>query len=144
LITGPSSNEKFDKHGKENPKEKNSEGHSDSHTEMDSRLLSVLLTVSLHFTFSHCLDFPQHCIELHNHLVFSQGVNRAFPFVSSNEADDIIDIQTPVLFQLVITKLKLYMRYLPNECGMIKYNRLILVLIHLDKNCNLAGSFKKF
>ncbi|GAU39403.1 hypothetical protein TSUD_323510 [Trifolium subterraneum] len=76
LITGPSSNEKFDKHGKENPKEKNSEAHSDSHAEMDSRLLSVLLT----------------------------GVNRAFPFVSSNEADDIVDVQTPVLFQLVHSK----------------------------------------
>ncbi|GAU31963.1 hypothetical protein TSUD_359090 [Trifolium subterraneum] len=76
LITGPSSNEKNDKHGKENPKEKNSEGHSDSHAEMDSRLLSVLLT----------------------------GVNRAFPFVSSNEADDIVDVQTPVLFQLVHSK----------------------------------------
>lgn len=36
---------------------------------------------------------------------FVQGVNRAFPFVSSNEADDIVDIQTPVLFQLVITNL---------------------------------------
>ncbi|XP_045789959.1 CCAAT/enhancer-binding protein zeta-like [Trifolium pratense] len=76
LITGPSSNEKFDKHRKENPKEKNSDGHSDSHAEMDSRLLSVLLT----------------------------GVNRAFPFVSSNEADDIIEVQTPVLFQLVHSK----------------------------------------
>jgi len=32
-------------------------------------------------------------------------VNRAFPFVSSDEADDIIDVQTPVLFQLVITTL---------------------------------------
>jgi len=32
-------------------------------------------------------------------------VNRAFPFVSSNEADDIVDVQTPVLFQLVNTNL---------------------------------------
>lgn len=32
-------------------------------------------------------------------------MNRAFPFVSSNEADDIVDVQTPVLFQLVITNL---------------------------------------
>ncbi|CAK8542415.1 unnamed protein product [Lathyrus sativus] len=76
LITGPSSNEKVDKSNKENPKEKNSEGMSESQVEMDSRLLSALLT----------------------------GVNRAFPFVSSNEADDIVDVQTPVLFQLVHSK----------------------------------------
>lgn len=30
-----------------------------------------------------------------------QGVNRAFPYVSSNEADDIIEVQTPMLFKLV-------------------------------------------
>lgn len=30
-----------------------------------------------------------------------QGVNRAFPFVSSDEADDVIQAHTPVLFQLV-------------------------------------------
>ncbi|KAE9468038.1 hypothetical protein C3L33_00089, partial [Rhododendron williamsianum] len=46
---------------------------SESHVEMDSRLLTALLT----------------------------GVNRAFPYVSSNEADDIIEVQTPMLFQLV-------------------------------------------
>ncbi|XAR49854.1 hypothetical protein NMG60_11004014 [Bertholletia excelsa] len=45
----------------------------ESHVEMDSRLLTALLT----------------------------GVNRAFPFVSSNEADDVIEVQTPMLFQLV-------------------------------------------
>ncbi|XP_057459449.1 protein SLOW WALKER 2-like [Actinidia eriantha] len=49
---------------------------SESHVEMDSRLLSALLT----------------------------GVNRAFPFVSSDEADDIIEVQTPMLFQLVHSK----------------------------------------
>ncbi|KAL7180544.1 hypothetical protein ACSBR1_043694 [Camellia fascicularis] len=49
---------------------------SESHAEMDSRLLTALLT----------------------------GVNRAFPFVSSNEADDIIEVQTPMLFQLVHSK----------------------------------------
>ncbi|XP_057505267.1 protein SLOW WALKER 2-like isoform X1 [Actinidia eriantha] len=47
-----------------------------SHAEMDSRLLSALLT----------------------------GVNRAFPFVSSDEAGDIIEVQTPMLFQLVHSK----------------------------------------
>uniref|UniRef100_A0A5B7B011 Putative CCAAT/enhancer-binding protein zeta n=1 Tax=Davidia involucrata TaxID=16924 RepID=A0A5B7B011_DAVIN len=48
----------------------------ESHVEMDSRLLTALLS----------------------------GVNRAFPFVSSNEADDIIEVQTPMLFQLVHSK----------------------------------------
>ncbi|PNX94172.1 CCAAT-binding factor, partial [Trifolium pratense] len=90
LITGPSSNEKFDKHGKENPKEKNSEGHSDSHAEMDSRLLSVLLT----------------------------GVNRAFPFVSSNEADDIIEVQTPVLFQLAEMFIALILRAMKRDVNL--------------------------
>ncbi|XP_024024531.1 CCAAT/enhancer-binding protein zeta [Morus notabilis] len=46
---------------------------SESHVELDSRLLSVLLT----------------------------GVNRAFPYVSTSDADDIIEVQTPMLFQLV-------------------------------------------
>lgn len=45
----------------------------ESNMEMDSRLLSALLT----------------------------GVNRAFPFLSSDEADDMIEVQTPVLFKLV-------------------------------------------
>ncbi|CAK9144659.1 unnamed protein product [Ilex paraguariensis] len=48
----------------------------ESHVDMDSRLLSALLT----------------------------GVNRAFPYVSSNEADDIIEVQTPMIFQLVHSK----------------------------------------
>ncbi|KAG5008950.1 hypothetical protein JHK87_017465 [Glycine soja] len=76
LISGTSSNQKFDKSSKANPKEEKSRESSESHVELDSRLLSSLLT----------------------------GVNRAFPFVSSNEADDIVDIQTPVLFQLVHSK----------------------------------------
>lgn len=45
----------------------------ESHVEMDSRLLTALLT----------------------------GVNRAFPFVSADESDKIIETQTPILFQLV-------------------------------------------
>ncbi|AES94857.2 putative CCAAT-binding factor [Medicago truncatula] len=76
LITGPSNNQTVDKSGKENAKEKKTEEFSELHAEMDSRLLSALLT----------------------------GVNRAFPFVSSDEADDIVDVQTPVLFQLVHSK----------------------------------------
>ncbi|KAH1149412.1 hypothetical protein GLYMA_16G012100v4 [Glycine max] len=76
LISGASSNHKFDKRSKAKPKEEKSKESSESHVELDSRLLSSLLT----------------------------GVNRAFPFVSSNEADDIVDIQTPVLFQLVHSK----------------------------------------
>ncbi|XP_047341248.1 protein SLOW WALKER 2 [Impatiens glandulifera] len=54
----------------------NHDGSTESHIEMDSRLLSALLT----------------------------GVNRAFPFVSSDEADDIVELQTPMLFQLVHSK----------------------------------------
>ncbi|GAB2268951.1 hypothetical protein Dimus_003889 [Dionaea muscipula] len=57
-------------------KEKDAKSSSESHVELDSRLLSVLLT----------------------------GVNRAFPFVSSNEVDEIIELQTPMLFQLVHSK----------------------------------------
>lgn len=34
-----------------------------------------------------------------------QGVNRAFPYVSSEEADDIVEAQTPILFKLVSHKL---------------------------------------
>ncbi|KAL4387397.1 hypothetical protein GQ457_09G004360 [Hibiscus cannabinus] len=51
-------------------------GSGESHVELDSRLLSALL----------------------------MGVNRAFPYVSSNEADDIVDTETPILFQLVHSK----------------------------------------
>ncbi|XP_050383837.1 protein SLOW WALKER 2 [Argentina anserina] len=46
---------------------------TDTHVELDSRLLSALL----------------------------MGVNRAFPYVSKNEADDLVEAQTPTLFQLV-------------------------------------------
>lgn len=34
-------------------------------------------------------------------LLLLQGVNRAFPFVSGDEADGVIEVQTPMLFQLV-------------------------------------------
>ncbi|XVF27125.1 hypothetical protein REPUB_Repub14bG0079700 [Reevesia pubescens] len=57
-------------------KENKLKGSGESHVELDSRLLSALL----------------------------MGVNRAFPYVSSNEADDIVDIETPMLFQLVHSK----------------------------------------
>ncbi|GMH17563.1 hypothetical protein Nepgr_019404 [Nepenthes gracilis] len=62
----------------ENASSKNKKAkHSpESHVELDSRLLSALLT----------------------------GVNRAFPFVSSDEADEIVEVQTPMLFQLVHSK----------------------------------------
>lgn len=53
-----------------------SKDHLESHVEMDSRILSALLT----------------------------GVNRAFPYVLSKEADDIIEVQSPMLFQLVHSK----------------------------------------
>ncbi|KFK41662.1 hypothetical protein AALP_AA2G156700 [Arabis alpina] len=56
-----------------NPKDTKEENSADSPVELDSRILSALLT----------------------------GVNRAFPYVSSDEADDIVESQTPVLFKLV-------------------------------------------
>ncbi|KAF9689828.1 hypothetical protein SADUNF_Sadunf01G0133100 [Salix dunnii] len=82
LITEAGSSKKMDKNSKA---EKNTCGSSkeneiknspESPIELDSRLLSALLT----------------------------GVNRAFPYVSSVEADDIIEVQTPTLFQLVHSK----------------------------------------
>ncbi|KAL1551796.1 CCAAT/enhancer-binding protein zeta-like [Salvia divinorum] len=70
------SEEKKDKKDSSSSKEGKSKALSESHIEMDSRLLSALLT----------------------------GVNRAFPFVSSDEADEVIEVQTPLLFQLVHSK----------------------------------------
>ncbi|XP_062154243.1 protein SLOW WALKER 2 [Alnus glutinosa] len=57
-------------------KDRKVKSSSETHVELDSRLLSALLT----------------------------GVNRAFPFVLSNEADDIIEVQTSMLFKLVHSK----------------------------------------
>ncbi|XP_071716920.1 protein SLOW WALKER 2 [Rutidosis leptorrhynchoides] len=57
-------------------KDKDVKSDPDSHVEMDSRFLSNLL----------------------------QGVNRAFNYVPDNEAYDIVEAQTPVLFQLVHSK----------------------------------------
>ncbi|KAF2594047.1 hypothetical protein F2Q70_00045325 [Brassica cretica] len=59
-----------------NSKDTKEDKAADSPVELDSRILSALLT----------------------------GVNRAFPYVSTDEADDIIDSQTPVLFKLVHSK----------------------------------------
>ncbi|KAG2321781.1 hypothetical protein Bca52824_014994 [Brassica carinata] len=59
-----------------NSKDTKDDKSSDSPVELDSRILSALLT----------------------------GVNRAFPYVSTDEADDIIESQTPVLFKLVHSK----------------------------------------
>ncbi|KAL0415008.1 UNVERIFIED_CONTAM: CCAAT/enhancer-binding protein zeta [Sesamum latifolium] len=67
------------KHGEKvssSSKKDKPKGTSETHVEMDSRLLSALLA----------------------------GVNRAFPFVSTDEADDVIEVQTPLLFQLVHSK----------------------------------------
>ncbi|VFQ65516.1 unnamed protein product [Cuscuta campestris] len=60
----------------DNVKDSELDNTSGLHVEMDSRILSALLT----------------------------GVNRAFPYVASNEADEIVQIQTPILFQLVHSK----------------------------------------
>ncbi|CAN6210434.1 unnamed protein product [Urochloa humidicola] len=64
-----------------NNKVKDSKSHGEnevsstagSDLEMDSRILSALLT----------------------------GVNRALPYVASSEVDDIVEVQTPILFRLV-------------------------------------------
>lgn len=80
LITEAGGSQEKDKSGKrgdgkasKSGKHGEAKNSSESHVELDSRLLSVLLT----------------------------GVNRAFPYVSTSEADDIIEVQTPMLFQLV-------------------------------------------
>ncbi|KAL5708356.1 hypothetical protein ACHQM5_019158 [Ranunculus cassubicifolius] len=52
------------------------EGPVEPNVEMDSRLLSAVLT----------------------------GVNRAFPFIASDAADDVVETQTPMLFKLVHSK----------------------------------------
>ncbi|KAI3905544.1 hypothetical protein MKX01_036453 [Papaver californicum] len=77
LISESSCEKKSDKGNKKEDKKetgslKNNAPESPN-VEMDSRLLSALLT----------------------------GVNRAFPFVASDEADDVIEVQTPMLFKLV-------------------------------------------
>ncbi|KAI4387338.1 hypothetical protein MLD38_005178 [Melastoma candidum] len=56
-----------------NSGEENENDASEPHLELDSRILSVLLT----------------------------GVNRAFPYVSSDEIDDVVESQTPLLFKMV-------------------------------------------
>ncbi|KAJ0006992.1 hypothetical protein Pint_29299 [Pistacia integerrima] len=83
LITEAGDGEKMDKNTKTKDKqsstfskENKEKNSSESHIELDSRFLSALL----------------------------MGVNRAFPYVSSNEADDIIEVQTPMLFKLVHSK----------------------------------------
>ncbi|KAK3220621.1 hypothetical protein Dsin_014591 [Dipteronia sinensis] len=76
LIIEASGDEKMDNNNKKKvsfAKESKAKSPSESHVEMDSRLLSALLT----------------------------GINRAFPYVSSSEADDIIEVHTPMLFKLV-------------------------------------------
>ncbi|KAJ9184828.1 hypothetical protein P3X46_004516 [Hevea brasiliensis] len=82
LITEAENSQKADKSGKakdrntSNPVKELKVESSESYVELDSRLLSALLT----------------------------GVNRAFPYVSSTEADDLIEVQTPMLFRLVHSK----------------------------------------
>ncbi|GJT23912.1 CCAAT/enhancer-binding protein zeta [Tanacetum coccineum] len=64
------------------PKDKNAKTEADTYVEMDARILKALLNVSI----------P------------AFGINRAFGFVSNNEADDVVEAQTPMLFQLVHSK----------------------------------------
>ncbi|XP_010261717.1 PREDICTED: CCAAT/enhancer-binding protein zeta isoform X2 [Nelumbo nucifera] len=64
------------KNGTDSPKNGKGQSAMESNVGMDSRLLSGLLT----------------------------GVNRAFPYVASDEVDDVIQVQTPMLFKLVHSK----------------------------------------
>ncbi|XP_074288281.1 protein SLOW WALKER 2 [Silene latifolia] len=76
LVSGTGDDPKVEKSKekkKSSAKDNKGKDASESHVELDSRLLSALLT----------------------------GVNRAFPFVSGDEADEVVDVQTPVLFRLV-------------------------------------------
>ncbi|EPS70469.1 hypothetical protein M569_04290, partial [Genlisea aurea] len=68
--------EKNDKRRRETSNETHSNAKGASPSEMDSRLLSSILT----------------------------GVNRAFPYLHSDEADDVVQAQTPLLFQMVHSK----------------------------------------
>lgn len=83
LITEAGAGDKMDKNSKTGNKHISTFSKKsqlkispEPHIELDSRILSALL----------------------------MGVNRAFPYVSSNEADDIIEVQTPMLFKLVHSK----------------------------------------
>ncbi|KMT04769.1 hypothetical protein BVRB_7g169480 [Beta vulgaris subsp. vulgaris] len=75
LISGVGNSKENESKETKKPTDEDKEmlNSSGSHVEMDSRLLSTLLT----------------------------GVNRAFPYVSGDEADEIVDVQTPMLFRLV-------------------------------------------
>ncbi|KAI5389962.1 hypothetical protein KIW84_075324 [Lathyrus oleraceus] len=112
-----SSNEKVDKSGKENPKEKKTEGLSESQVEMDYMLLSALLT----------------------------GVNRAFPFVSSNEADDIVDVQTPIASDRFYRALysKLLLPAVMNTSKAEMFIALILRAVKRDVNIKRVAAFSK-
>lgn len=96
-----------------------------SDLEMDSRILSALLTVCIHSAYHFicliytlylmsqlcsyiwlCLFLLKLVLDLWLHFLYSsfhhmQGVNRALPYVASSEVDDIVDVQTPILFRLV-------------------------------------------
>ncbi|KAH9618499.1 hypothetical protein KSS87_013100 [Heliosperma pusillum] len=76
LVSGTDNDPRIERNKetrKSSAKDNKGKDASESHVELDSRLLSALLT----------------------------GVNRAFPFVSGDEADEVVDVQTPVLFRLV-------------------------------------------
>ncbi|KAK9150753.1 hypothetical protein Syun_009062 [Stephania yunnanensis] len=106
LISKPSVGEEVGKNYKKK-KEGKEDNLLESSVEMDSRILSALLTAyrflaiaTLSFNFLFLVS-----LLLVDKLAFlSHGVNRAFPFLSSGEADDLVDVQTPMLFKLVHSK----------------------------------------
>ncbi|KAG9457617.1 hypothetical protein H6P81_002125 [Aristolochia fimbriata] len=80
MMTEAGTSQEVDKKAKKGDKNRagslqksKGENNVNSDVEMDSRILSALLT----------------------------GVNRAFPYIASDEADDLIEVQTPILFKLV-------------------------------------------
>ncbi|KAF6166730.1 hypothetical protein GIB67_005606 [Kingdonia uniflora] len=91
------------------------ESTSESNVEMDSRLLSALLTNrfesylnSRHISLLRFLldDLAKDNVisDFSELKRLPRGVNRAFPFVGIDEVDDVVEIQTPMLFKLVHSK----------------------------------------
>ncbi|KAH9665410.1 CBF domain-containing protein [Citrus sinensis] len=97
LITEAGAGDKMDKNSKTGNKHISTFSKKsqlkispEPHIELDSRILSALL----------------------------MGVNRAFPYVSSNEADDIIEVQTPMLFKLAEMFIGLLHRAMKNDVNL--------------------------
>lgn len=67
---------------------------------------------------------------------FLQGVDRAFPYVSTDEVGVIIESQTPVLFKLVTSKAFHHICFV----SLVTTKRMIKKMVYLM----YAGTFKEF